>query len=642
MNNNTTKNNSELALDFSDSVWESEEIGNTSTAYLRMTWFAIFEGFAKCIDFNSNNKPAKKIVIPAPTGTGKTLSMCYFMQNLEEHTGALIVVPFIDDANEIVERINKNADYAKALAFHSESEYWNKVDEIKNYQILVITHNLFIGASDRKHNQIGIDRGKMDKLYQYEDGTRSLTVIDESIETIRETSLKYNDIHSLVSVLDGYVSHKDSNKSLHDKIQKEIDSMNRLESFFDTADSCLNGKSETRIDRYMLHNHMDGHDLLFKNARYLSDSGKLRRFNQKLLNANIKKSVSEILDDIKLMMDADWMYYTLKDSALRTARDATPIDTTTVILDATSTIDHYYQIHTDVDFEISKLIPRSKVRNYQNVDLFLSKGQRTGGSQLTDSSNIAEYAEKIWEEVYDPFDDTETAIFTFKNMEPELHKYIKREGCENIHLGHFGNLTGKNDYQDCTKIFIVGTPFKPEYVTTNVHALSSRGNIECFNQSDEVRKERTKIKNTEIAAELVQVINRAACRRVVDKEGNCPKVEVYLLMPNDQELSGIIVNAIKDNMNNVNVYNWDFALSTAKKPGPDGLSDDVFIREVSGLESSISYSSITTKLGMTRGPTQNIRRRLVRSDEDDPIVSALHKYGFIFEKEGKGYWLIKH
>jgi len=637
-------NNSKLALDFSKEVWESEEIGNTSSPYLRITWFTIFESFRKCIEANNGDAPLRRIPIPAPTGTGKTLSMCYFMEKLEEQTGVLIVTSFIKEAKKIAERINKGSETIKAIDFHSESEHWTKKDEIKDYQVLVITHNMFISASDRRQNKVGIDRGKFDELYQYKEGARALTVIDESIETIQDDNLEYNDVHSLITALNGYKSHKDSDKSLHKEIQEEINTMTRLLDFFEIAKGYLSGKSETLIDKYMLNNYMEGYDMSFDTTQALSNNGSLRRFNPKVLDVNIKKNVVHILESIKIIMSASWMYYTRSCDALRTAREAAPKDISAVILDATSTINHSYRINPNVDFEIARMIPTGQVRNYQNVNLFLSKRQKTGQQQLIKQDNIDQYVEKIWEEIFNGFtvdSDDEVAIFTFQDIEDRLEKRIRRAELKNVHLGHYGNLTGKNDYKDCTKIFVIGIPFKPEFVTINTHALSTRGFVECFKDDKQIRDERLRLKYTEIAAELIQALNRSASRNTIDPEGNCPEVDIYMLMPDIKPLRDTIIESIQSSMPNINIGNWGFRLSDTNKRGPKSEHDDAFINKVKMLDEDVLFSSVSNELEMTRRQSENFRARLARAEECDPVVTCLSQSNVTFEKKGGKYWLTK-
>ena len=206
--------NIKIAKTFERQVW-IDEFENTSSPYLVMTWAAIFDAFSKTIRLNSSDTSlSKRIVIPAPTGTGKTQSMCYYASQLDENVGMLIVTSFTKEADKIARDINSYTDEAKAIAFHNKSKHWTKVDELNEHQVLVITHNQFVGATDRKQNETGVDRGKIDKLYQFKDGKRRLVVIDESIDTIQHIDLSRTNIETLQKQVSAYkIANKDDTET---------------------------------------------------------------------------------------------------------------------------------------------------------------------------------------------------------------------------------------------------------------------------------------------------------------------------------------------------------------------------------------------------------------------------------------------
>ena len=82
-----------LAKAFEGRVWIGE-FENATSPYLAMTWVAIFDAFSKAIGLNSSDtNPSKRIVIPAPTGTGKTKSMCYYASQLDEILIVILMKP---------------------------------------------------------------------------------------------------------------------------------------------------------------------------------------------------------------------------------------------------------------------------------------------------------------------------------------------------------------------------------------------------------------------------------------------------------------------------------------------------------------------------------------------------------------------
>jgi hypothetical protein len=339
-------------------------------------------------------------------------------------------------------------------------------------------------------------------------------------------------------------------------------------------------------------------------------------------------------------MEADWAYYYLDPrtemAQFRTARSTQLNNSTSVILDATSSINHYYNLQSDVD--MCRLIS-DKVRSYQNVTLYVSKKQATGKVDLC-GTNIKEYAEAIINKVTNDntFQDTKVAIFTHKCLEEKIDSKYKSE-LEDIQIGHFGNLTGLNTYKDCNVLYIFGLPYKPATVYTDLHALSDRG-LECFEDTDEVNKERIKLENTLVTADVIQMINRVSCRNVIDSEGNCPNTTVHMLLPNNAGLSKTILDSIQKEMPGIDIKPWDFVLKTSKKPGKKSKYDEDFLKELpKDYNESIPFSIIADKLDMRKKVRETFRGRL--QDDDDSLSIMLKNASVAFVKKGKSWMLTK-
>jgi len=636
MNNLQLPLSIQLAIDFEKEVWTGQLEG-VSSPYLKMTWAGIFTAFEDCKRHNAQQtKPPKRIVVPAPTGTGKTQAMCYYASQLEKETGMLIVTSFIDEANIVAKTINKYAGETRTVAFHNKSQYWTKVDELKEHQVLVITHNQFVGATDRKQNEIGVGRSKIDKLYQYLNGKRQVVVIDESIETIQHTNLSRRDIQTLQQQVANYQIANTGDTETNQKLDVELEILQQLDGLFDKYQPLLEDKPNVSLDVNDIAIHLKGYNTKLTTLAELNKSGKLKDSN-KAAAEDTGTIVSKIITSISNIVNAHWAYYSQDKrngvgNVIRTARDALPEDTTTVILDATSNIDYYYEIHSDIDLNIAEQLPLKKVRRYENVKLFLSPEQNTGKSGLTKTGNTSEYIERIGKEVDKPSSDSKVVVFTFKDLEVKLHKFLDNNWRGNIFLGHFGDLNGKNNYSNCTTLYIIGTPHKPEHLAINTQALSNRG-LDCFNDSEEVAAERLQLKNTQIAAELVQAINRVSCRRVIDEKGNCADTSIYLTMPDNNTLATTILDSIKKQMPGINVIEdkWDFVLVEPKKRGPKAEYIEKFIKLLPTINSEVTYASIAKILNLTRKQKETLRAKLVA----DELKLELDEHSLNFYKRGQ-------
>jgi hypothetical protein len=172
-----------------------------------------------------------------------------------------------------------------------------------------------------------------------------------------------------------------------------------------------------------------------------------------------------------------------------------------------------------------------------------------------------------------------------------------------------------------------------------LHALSDRG-LECFEDTDEVNKERIKLENTLVTADVIQMINRVSCRNVIDSEGNCPNTTVHMLLPNNAGLSKTILDSIQKEMPGIDIKPWDFVLKTSKKPGKKSKYDEDFLKELpKDYNESIPFSIIADKLDMRKKVRETFRGRL--QDDDDSLSIMLKNASVAFVKKGKSWMLTK-
>ena len=621
-------------------LWEGDEYRNTSSAALEKSWMLIAESFNDCVYLNRQGiVPTKRAAIPAQTGTGKTTAMIQYAAHLKDDTGMLIVTMFKDEADKIMEGINRGLHPPKATTYHSSSKQKYNLDGLKEYQVLIITHSQFVGSTDRNQNEVGVDRNRIHKFYNYRGNKRDLIVIDESVETIKDTNLEYNDLHMLENVLSGYIKHKDSNEELIPKVVKEIETLDALLKFLERMPD--KGQSEIVVDINELSDYLKSYNLSFKVTKELNNSNKLE-LHKSQDGPKSKKSIARALESIQFIVNASWLYYTSNKDALRTARDAIPEGISIVSLDATSSVNHYYNIHDDI-----KLISMpTDVRDYSNVELFLSEGQNTGKTDLTKPVNIGSYADSIIQEICKPFNQEKIAVFTHGKLDKKITSYLAETEHDNdVQIDHFGNLTGKNNYQDCTTAYLIGTPYVPAFVITNIHALSSTG-LNCFNNDKLIKEERLLIEYTRIAAELIQAINRISCRNVIDSNGNCPDTKVYLTMPENTKLSGVILDSIKKQMPGIQVKSWDFILLRGVRRGYKSKFEDLVIQNLSKVDGTIKYSDFVKDMNvngktMTSKERESLRNRLKAPQSNDLIAQALIENSLIFSKVGSIYLLAK-
>ena len=164
----------------------------TATSALKEAW-SVFE--LQCRDLiinNSSDNPFKpSVVLPLPTGSGKTEGTCvYAALQAETNTkgegrpvGVLIITRLIKDAERLVSSINSLAGRCVAVTSHTDNKL--NASEMANADILVITHAAFMRACWA----FGAgNESRWDTYHAWSGGKRHLIVVDEALLELCEPS----------------------------------------------------------------------------------------------------------------------------------------------------------------------------------------------------------------------------------------------------------------------------------------------------------------------------------------------------------------------------------------------------------------------------------------------------------------------
>jgi len=623
------------ALGFSKEIWEGELDLHTSYRYEQM-WSGVFGAYDQCHHLNKQGKSAQTLTVAVATGMGKTQTVRYYAAKLNKEVGMLIVTQFIDEANSLANRINILSEENRAIAYHTKSDIYGRANELKYHQVVIVTHKMFTNAVDSHASS----RQSINDLYAYGNDKRSVVVIDEAIDTIKSDELSYDQVHDLLFELKKYQDHVKTNIDDISLIEIEVALLEGLELSFIEGNELIGNKREVRC-------HIGSFIKLFNVNNYkLPMTTKLvkeGRISYALNNdKKPKKSLSEIVSSIDMLVNASWSYYSNK-GQFHTARSAIPEDMSVVILDATSNVDRYYDIYPNV----TKVPLPKNVRSYKNVDLYIAKDQVSGNQELCNSKKVKENAITICNHINSyafEFTDSKVALFTFKELKQKIESIEDAEEISglstDVQTGHFGNLNGKNDYQKCNTLFVFGTPFKPSFCTINAHVLSTRDNTDCFNNTDEVREKRQLLKNSSISVELIQAINRISCRSVVDSDGNCQKCSIYLQLPVDKVLAGLIMKYIQKEMPGINVHDWHFDLIKSKKSGRKSTYENEFVAALKSIPVGESKLHVLLdNLPFKKGIKDKIKKRIADNDANDFIIKVMKGEQITCTKD-KNKWII--
>lgn len=521
------------------------EFGLVPNDALRNSWEILATAFEDCITYN-DEQTNKRLVVPMPTGSGKTTGLALYLQNLDLIKTALVVVYFTDEADKLETKLNETISN-KAIAIHSKNG--KRISDINGEQVLIVTHEHFKKRMLDRH----LDR--------------DLIVIDEAIDLMQEISITKNDLIKLTLLLH---SGLQANASLNNEL--EI-----IEGFNEYIDICY--RQPFRTIELCVERDIDTTNMTHS-VFLISGSERRDNFNfehlRRLINNN---SCSQILGDSaysdnnenslkqKLLKNLDgienffgqWYYCyatSLESASLNTATLELP-NKSVVILDATASTNHLYRLFSDVEIYTTN----TSARNYTNVTLHIARGLKTGKSSMVNDSNDNTKSKKSAKDLMDNLANIEALsasskllIVTHKGLEALILDY---ELCCHYEVAHFGNLTGKNDWKDYDHIVIFGLMHKPETYIYNRHALAidPHSAIDC-NLTEDINN-RKKIEYSDLASEVIQAINRVRCRNTIDEFGNCNTTNVYLTLPSG-ELGEIIEAEIINKMPNIVIMDWSF------------------------------------------------------------------------------------
>ena len=611
----------ELAERFSSEVWE--KFGNSTSESLINLWAKVFESFNEVWLRNQSSHifDKKNIIIPAPTGSGKSLCMRFYAAAIanNKERGMMIITKLISEADEAVNQINQWSESTDtvAVAYHSESSYQHNEVMLKDFPILIITHENFI----RNHHPKSANHSRYKKLAQFKDGERTCIVVDESIELIKHIGVSKDLIDSLSNKMREPYADK-PRAGLEDEYRLLSFLSNNYNNLFlegDTANrmfTLVGDNKEKLLDRLTEELQLPRNEVigLFKLKKTL-----------RLTGNNIKN-----IDHIQFLLDDGlYLYKSGKKIEYRTSSLEMP-SKSMVVLDATANVNKAYDYYEDTD-----VIALPKVKTYENVTIMthktksgLGKNALVGQTLKEDQTNINSINLFFMDK------GKESVIFTFKDFKEELYE-------DGIDIDHFGNLTGVNKYKDKEHIIVYGMHYKPRYVDFDEQYQSLGPRVYL----DDDKKSLIELRNSKIAADIIQMINRGRCRGIADTN-KAPDMIVDLPLPKDKNLREVIINAIRKEMPGVNIteakslLTVDYpSIKTKKAVGKDKL----FIGNIDVEEQRIKVSDIYRTINATKKDKERIAKHLGKSEyRDSYLRREISSLGFSAVKDGQWYLVKDH
>jgi hypothetical protein len=196
-------------------------------------------------------------------------------------------------------------------------------------------------------------------------------------------------------------------------------------------------------------------------------------------------------------------------------------------LDATAKANTLYRLFGD-RVEVRSL--PFHTRNYRNVHLHVSRGHKTGKGYIVKNADeaAAEFLANLGRHLKE---GRKVLLVTHKAAEAAFAKY---ETPFKAYTAHWAAIDGSNEWRDCDAVCIASLPRRPDsWATSSYFAITGDVRDEILgDEGDDMRRE---IRIGQVISDVAQAVGRTRCRQVIDQDGNCAPVDVFLFLPDSIE-----------------------------------------------------------------------------------------------------------
>ncbi len=610
----------------------TEELENVSSPALRAAWRQIAAVFkAHIMDHDKPEGSRRWNVLSPPTGSGKTESSiiyCAMLADLDDffHPGALIITRLIDDCDRIAERINQYGSRETAIAFHSKAKV--KLTALASYPVVVITHRAYEQALDHLggHGEI---RQTWPFFHNRSGGdTRRLIIVDECLDIVEHSKAGLDGLRQTLGAIPQF---------MRERFPQEVNALQSVIRDFETmAEKAKQAAArETMLVKAPLHERGLVPEEALPDMSPLVQALDDIRFDWKDQTANNRQRETH-RKRLKALHYTfrSWIYYGKykADHTMNTARLLIPEGVKgAVVMDATASTNIVYDLHKDSH----RLISPEGVRDYRNVTMHISKGHNIGKNTMTKEAK--QITSDLMQSLNPILRDRKALIICHKDVESVLQKY---ETTFELQTGHWGAIDGSNEWRDCDTAVVFGLPYLPDTWTANVFmALQGPQGTEWlrsdgdrpFGDHQDIRKA---LKWGQLSTSIIQAINRVRCRKVVDEQGNCPKTDIYMLLPKGNAAEAVL-NDIRQAMPGIKVVeNWKFKKNAKKARGSKFEPALVKFMENLSTGSKLPMSAVGRRLGTSPKVLQTLTAKL--KDTSSNLCKAMTEARARLEVSGEG------
>ena len=525
--------------------------------------------FNYCIDWQKSNGGNKesyhRLVNAAQTGSGKSLTLKVYVSMLKEHS-SLIIVSKVDEALEYCEFINKlrnNDNYARCYYSitdkNKDSPLRTDSYKLNEYQCIVISHSMFqnVNLSD-----------SLDTYKLYKNKQRDLIVIDEKLHFFKSTILsidEFNEFYGYLMLLIQELNLDDNSLSLFNEIMRIIDLYDE-----DVKDNNNNLLAVDLDDLERINQLLEGSQTSLRKIKKIFKD-RLNWISSELTiltgkkNTNINSlainNIEDFIQKIKYIFhyndeDESYPYYYVRQNQKLFFRVESIVNKlgTCLILDATSTINEYYKMAFKDSYNILKV--RSKpIRRYSNLTIYKAKGfsqGRTSTYKSKSKQTIEQKAKMYMSYAHNLLTKSDDKILIITHL--GFKKYLQEQTSdERIQFTHWGDHIGKNDWNDCNKVIIIGWHYLNElhYIYNIFSASNNSSSLDYRTTKYNLQK----FKVTQLADDIIQGVMRSQARIIDTLDGDCKKTDIYIFYKETKE-SQEVFSLMESQFPDCNFIEW--------------------------------------------------------------------------------------
>lgn len=613
-------------------VWQG--FGNVISEPLTKTWAQLGNAFLEQIA--QYDDPAQRdvwTIIEAPTGVGKSVGVkvfCAMLSRLDPtvHPGNRIVTRRIKDADGIAEDINKWArefGYTGlepyAVSWHSKSEHGLQLEDLDRIPVVVTCHR-GLEISFERLSSTGEDSIAQKALGTYMGRPRRGLVIDEAFDLIRASSVDKGAVERIITYLPPKVK---------DKFQKEVawlrKTAERSEGMVEDDKIFL---GTIRLDGGMVPDLL-GLKKAMKSYRF---DLAIRHRKDSKLDATLRQVFDETLTSLHTFVSA-WTRHTKTHlgTTISTANAMIPEGARgAIVLDASCRPNRQYDL-----FKKAVMVPVvPRTRTYRNVRLHIPpSGHNVGKNTMAKSERqVKVVAGQLRENLPLLAAGKTGLIITHMALEETLQTVLPvgPDGSSMWSTAHWGNVEGSNEWRDCSVVVLFGLQYLPQEWSSNV-LMGFNGPV-LIDQLDEYKEVCEQLELGQHVVSVFQAVNRGCCRKVVTAEGDCPPMDIYILLP-DGEVGDAVVHGLGTMMPGIQMADdWDYNGEATKKVVRP-RKGNVIAEYLLGMQpGKVTVNSLKDRLKVSKMTLMRFIAKFQENAAGGGVVQSLLTAGVSFESGG--------